>query len=277
MLALTATSKGTFVDASRYSALEVITKKKVTTITINRPQARNAINEQLHEEIARIWPEIDADPETNVIVFQGSGGSFCAGGDLKWLLASAGDPEKVINIIRDDQLINERMLSVEKPIICKVDGPAIGLGCSLALYCDFVFATQRSVFADPHVSVGLVAGDGGALLWPQLIGYARARRYLLTGDHLPAQEAADFGLITQCVADAEELDSVADAMVDRMLHGAQHAIRLTKASINASLKQMSVAVTDRAAAFEGLTMMTEDHRIALEAFAAKQPPVFSGN
>ena len=264
------------MNAEPYSALSVATENRVTTITISRPEARNAINEQLHHELKTVWWEVDADPETDVIVLQGSGGSFCAGGDLKWLLTSAGDLEKVSKIIRDDRSINESMLSVEKPIICKVDGPAIGLGCSIALYCDFVFATERSVFADPHVSVGLVAGDGGALLWPQLIGYARARRYLLTGDHIPAREAANIGLITECVADGEALDTVANAMVERMLHGAKHAIRYTKSSINAGLKQVANAVVDRAAAFEGLSMMTEDHRIALEAFIAKQPPTFVG-
>jgi len=150
------------------------------------------------------------------------------------------------------------------------------LGCSLALFCDFVIATERSVFADPHVSVGLVAGDGGALLWPQLIGYMRAKRYLLTGDALGAREAETVGLITQCVTDTTELDLVADALVERMLKSAKFAVRFTKASVNAGLRQVANAVVDRAVAFEGITMMTEDFTIALDAFAAKEPPVFKG-
>jgi enoyl-CoA hydratase len=264
------------MDFSRYTALQVETADKITTITINRPEARNAINAELHHEFTRIWPDVDSDPGTDVIVLQGSGGAFCAGGDLKWLVSIAGDPVKIAQGQRADRRITDEILTVEKPIIAKVDGPAVGLGCSLALFCDFVYATERSFFADPHVSVGLVAGDGGALLWPQLVGYARARRYLLTGDPVPAADAAAMGLITQSVADSAELDAVADAMARRMLTGAKQAIQFTKASINAGLRQVASAVVDRAAAYEGLTMMTEDFRIALDAFAAKERPVFKG-
>jgi len=264
------------MDTSAYTGFLVETKDRVTTITFNRPEARNSINAQLHYELTTIWPDVDSDPDTDVIVLQGSGGSFCAGGDLKWLLSKVGDPLKVISGNRANRRITDEILTVEKPIIAKVDGPAMGLGCSLALFCDFVFATERSTFADPHVSVGLVAGDGGALLWPQLVGYMRARRYLLTGDALSAREAEDIGLITQCVADAAELDVVADAMVGRMLNGAKFAIRFTKASINAGLRQVASAVVDRAATFEGISQMSEDYRGALESFSKKEKPVFEG-
>jgi enoyl-CoA hydratase len=264
------------MDAGKYSALDVLTNNGVTTVTINRPEARNAINAQLHHEFATIFGDLDADPDTDVIVLQGSGGSFCAGGDLKWLRSIAGDATKMIAGQRGDQRITEGILTLEKPIIAKVDGPAVGLGCSLALFCDFVIATERSTFADPHVSVGLVAGDGGALLWPQLIGYMRAKRYLLTGDSVKAREAASMGLITQCVSDADELDLVVSALVERMVKSAKFAVRFTKASVNAGLRQVSSAVVDRAIAFEGITMMTEDFAIALDAFVAKETPVFKG-
>src|SRR5580698_2738227 len=264
------------MDGSKYEALKVETAGRVTTITFNRPEARNSVNEQLHHELSEIWTDVDIDAETDVIVLQGSGGSFCAGGDLKYLLGKVGDPVRLISGNRGNRRITDTMLTLEKPIVAKVDGPAIGLGCSLALFCDFVIATERSVFADPHVSVGLVAGDGGALLWPQLIGYMRAKRYLLTGDALGAREAETVGLITQCVTDTTELDLVADALVERMLKSAKFAVRFTKASVNAGLRQVANAVVDRAVAFEGITMMTEDFTIALDAFAAKEPPVFKG-
>ena len=264
------------MDTTKYAALKVETVERVTTITINRPEVRNAINAALHHDFSVVFSDVDADPDTDVIVLQGSGGSFCAGGDLTWLRDLAGDPVAVAKGIRADRRITDEILSVEKPIIAKVDGPAVGLGCSLALFCDFVYATERSVFADPHVSVGLVAGDGGALLWPQLVGYARARRYLLTGDAVKATDAAQMGLITECVPDAEALDTAADAMTQRMLHGAKYAIQFTKASINAGLRLTANAVIDRAAAYEGITMMTEDFRIALDAFRAKTPPEFQG-
>jgi enoyl-CoA hydratase len=264
------------MDGSKYEALKVETAGRVTTITFNRPEARNSVNEQLHHELSEIWTDVDIDAETDVIVLQGSGGSFCAGGDLKYLLGKVGDPVRLISGNRGNRRITDTILTVEKPIIAKVDGPAIGLGCSLALFCDFVYATERSTFADPHVKVGLVAGDGGALLWPQLIGYMRARRYLLTGDALTAKEAADMGLITQSVSDAAELDAVADAMVQRMLTGAKFAIQFTKASINAGLRQTASAIVDRSAAFEAISQVTADYKGALESFVAKEQPVFEG-
>jgi enoyl-CoA hydratase/carnithine racemase len=167
------------------------------------------------------------------------------------------------------------MLDLEKPIIAKVRGPAIGLGCSLALFCDFVYATPQATFADPHVSVGLVAGDGGAVIWPQLIGYARARRYLLTGDPIKGAQAADIGLITEAVTE-EDIDGVVAELAARLRSGATYAIKWTKASINAGLKATANAIIDRAGAFENMSQMTNDNRIGLEAFLAKETPKFTG-
>jgi enoyl-CoA hydratase/carnithine racemase len=112
------------MDSSGYRALDVKTVDGVTTITINRPEVRNAINAELHHEFTLIWPEVDADADTDVVVLQGSGGSFCSGGDLQWLLTIAGDPVKIANSIRADRRITDEILSVEKPLIAKVDGAA---------------------------------------------------------------------------------------------------------------------------------------------------------
>jgi enoyl-CoA hydratase len=168
------------------------------------------------------------------------------------------------------------MLDLEKPILAKVRGPAIGLGCTLAVFCDFVYATPDAIFADPHVKVGLVAADGGSLVWPQLIGYARARRYLLTGDSLTGAEAAEIGLITEAVPE-DQLDEVVDAMAKRLASGATYAIRWTKAAINAGLKVTGTGVIDRAVASENLTQFTNDLRIAAEAFLNKERPKFTGS
>lgn len=162
------------MNYDRYKNLLIEQNGGILTITINRPETRNAINEGLHAEFSTIFADADDDDSVNVIVLSGSGGAFCAGGDLNWLLRLHGDPVATSKGIRKDRRIQNTLLDLEKPIIAKVDGPAVGLGCSLALYCDFVYASERSLFADPHVSIGLVAGDGGAVMWPQLIGYARA-------------------------------------------------------------------------------------------------------
>ncbi|MEZ5709810.1 MAG: enoyl-CoA hydratase/isomerase family protein [Blastomonas sp.] len=258
-----------------YTNLKIDQDGRILTITINRPDTRNAINPGLHEEFSRIFIDVDADEEVDVVILSGSGGAFCAGGDLNWLLEMHGNVAATAIGIKRDRKIQNSILDLEKPIIAKVDGPAIGLGCSLALYCDFVYASERSIFADPHVSIGLVAGDGGAVMWPQLIGYARARRYLLTGDAISAAEAADMGLITEMVPEGE-LDEKVARMAQKLARGATHSIAWTKAAINAGLKVTANAVIDRAAAFENVTQLLDDHRIALEAFQRKEKPRFTG-
>ena len=153
-----------------------------------------------------------------------------------------------------DRRIQNALLSMETPIIAKVNGPAVGLGCSIALFCDVVIAAPDAIFSDPHVSVGLVAGDGGALLWPQLIGFARARRYLLTGDAITGTDAAAMGLIAE-TADAADLDAVVDGWGQRLLAQPEHALRWTKVSINAGLKVIANAVLDSSAGFENVTQI----------------------
>ena len=263
------------MDYETYQNLEVRREGRVVTVSLNRPEIRNAIDAGLHGELGRIFTDLDMDDECDVAILTGSGGYFCAGGDLNWVLSMNGDPVRSGASIRTDRRIQNSMLDLEKPIIAKVRGPAIGLGCSLALFCDFVYATPEAIFADPHVSVGLVAGDGGAVIWPQLIGYARARRYLLTGDPIRGSEAAEIGLITAAVPD-DDLDAEVDALVARLTTGAPYALKWTKASINAGLKVIANAIIDRAGAYESVTQMTHDNRVGLEAFLTKQKPIFNG-
>lgn len=263
------------MDYGSYRHLEIGKRDRVVTVTINRPEVRNAIGADLHRELGRVFVDLDLDDDCDVAVLTGAGGCFCGGGDIDWVLSLNDNLVDSAAAIRTDRRIQNSLLDLEKPIIAKVRGPAVGLGCSLALFCDFVYATPDATFSDPHVSVGLVAGDGGAVIWPQLVGYARARRYLLTGDAVKGDEAARIGLITEAVAD-EELDTAVDELAARLRSGATYAIKWTKASINAGLKVTANAVIDRAAAFENLTQMTNDNRDALEAFLEKRKPRFCG-
>ena len=167
------------------------------------------------------------------------------------------------------------LLSLEKPIIAKMNGHAMGLGATLALLCDVVIASNDARIADPHVGVGLSAGDGGALIWPHLIGYARARHYLLTGDQLTAPEAEAIGLIHKAVA-ADQLDDTVNAYAKRLADGATMAISATKKSINMELCRQAIASADAHAGLESYTMASDDHHEAVLAFIEKRPPVFRG-
>ena len=129
------------MDYKKYKELQINKKNRILTITINRPEDMNAVNEQLHVEFSTIFIDAEHDDDVDIIILTGAGKSFCAGGDLKWLLRIHGDPVETAYHINHDRKIQNTMLDMEKPIIAKVNGPAVGLGCSLALFCDFVYAT----------------------------------------------------------------------------------------------------------------------------------------
>jgi enoyl-CoA hydratase len=176
---------------------------------------------------------------------------------------------------REAKRIVFSLLDCEKPVIAKLNGHATGLGATLALFCDVIFAADHAKIGDPHVSVGLTAGDGGAVIWPQLIGYARAKEYLMTGDLIAAPEAARMGLINHVVP-GSELDARVDAFADRLAAGALVAIRTTKASVNIGLRQLAASIMDACLAFEGQSSASADHQQAVAAFREGRKPTFKG-
>src|SRR5262249_10659083 len=165
------------------------------------------------------------------------------------------------------------MLDCEKPIVGKVNGHAAGLGATLALFCDVIFVADHAKISDPHVRVGLAAGDGVAVIWPQLIGYARAKEYLMTGAAVSAPDAARMGLVNHAVP-AAELDTRVDAFVRKLLDGATEAIRTTKMSVNVGLKQLAHTVLETSTALERVSNRSREHRVAIDAMRRKEAPVF---
>jgi enoyl-CoA hydratase len=167
------------------------------------------------------------------------------------------------------------MLECDKPIIARVNGHAVGLGATVALMCDIIIAADTAKIGDPHVNAGLVAGDGGALIWPQLIGFARAKEYLFTGDLMSAAEAHRIGLINHVVP-AAELDAKVYDLAHRLAGGAMKSIRWTKQVINIPLRQIAHATMDLSLSLETQSNLSRDHQEAVSAFAAKRRPTFSG-
>lgn len=260
-----------------YDLLTMHRTDRVLTVTMNRPELLNAVSHALHEEMARIFFEAADDPDSDVIVLTGAGKAFSAGGDFEWL----GDQIKgkrtpFVNDAKSMRRIVMGMLDCPKPIIAKVNGDAFGFGASVALLSDIVIAAEHARFADPHVKLGLVAGDGGALIWPQLIGFAKAKHYLLTGDPIGAVEAERCNLIT-FVKPADELDAFVAGYAAKLARGAQSAIRYTKSVTNIALRQLFCSVFEAGVAYEGLTTYTADFREAVEAVLEKRKPSFTGN
>lgn len=258
-----------------YQTLRFSREGRILTITMNLPDTLNAMNGQLHAEMSRVFIDANEDPDSDIVVLTGEGRCFSAGGDIKWMQDAIDDPSAFRQTTVEAKRLLFSQLDLEKPLIARVNGHAMGLGASLALCCDVAIASDTAKFGDPHVAVGLVAGDGGALLWPQMIGYMRAREYLLTGDPIPAPEAAAMGLLTRAVPEAQ-LDDEVYGLARRLASGATQAIRYTKIITNLALKQVVHAHADAGFGYEVLTNETADHAEAVAAFRDKRKPVFTG-
>ena len=256
-----------------YEFLETSLSDGVLTIALNRPDNLNATNREMHGELSRVFTQASFDTAIHVIVLTGSGRAFSAGGDIAFLQQCIEDPAVFDEVAYEGKQIVYSMLDCEKPIVGRINGHAAGLGATLALMCDITFVADHAKISDPHVRVGLVAGDGGAVIWPQLIGYARAKEYLLTGKPITAPEAEKIGLINYAVP-LDELDARVNAFVQELLNGATAAIRSTKAAINVTLKQLATASMETSTALERLSNRSPEHRLAIQAMLNKEAPVF---
>lgn len=251
----------------------VIDEGGIALVTLERPDKLNAVGETLHFELSLLFRALERDPAVRVVVLTGRGRAFSAGGDLDFMQDMIDRPALFERVIREAKEIVLSMLDCEKPIIAKLNGSAVGLGATLALFADVIFMADRAKIGDPHVGIGLVAADGGAIIWPQLIGFARAKEYLLSGDLLTAPEALTLGLVNHVVP-AEELDARVAEFATRLSQGAQGAIRYTKATINIALKQVANAALDAGLGYEAVTNLSADHREAVAAFRDGRSPVF---
>ncbi|GFE74317.1 MULTISPECIES: enoyl-CoA hydratase/isomerase family protein [Novosphingobium] len=248
---------------------------RLLRITLNRPDAMNAINLQLHDDLAEALWFAQGDPGSDVIVLTGAGRAFSAGGDLDHIERNARNPHLFDHEARVAKRIVSTLLDIDKPVICRMNGHAVGLGATIALLCDVIFAAQGAKIGDPHVGLGLVAGDGGAVIWAQRIGLARAKEYLLTGELLTADKAAEIGLVNHCVP-AEELDQRVDAFCAGLLAGATIAIRATKILTNLEVKRLATAVMDAGIAYESLSVRSADHLEGIAALRERRAPRFTG-
>jgi enoyl-CoA hydratase len=261
-------------DYSRYETLKIEVQDQVATITLNRPQVLNAVNPQMHTELEELFGEISSDDSINAIVLTGAGRAFCAGGDVKGMDQRAREGSHRIPLRGAKRLI-QNMLEVEQPLISAVNGDAVGLGATIALFCDIIIAAENARLGDTHVKVGLVAGDGGAVIWPLLIGVAKAKELLFTGDLIDAREAERIGLVNHVVPPGKAYEE-ALALARRLASGPSRAIRWTKLATNKRLKDEVNLVLDASLAVETLSMGTEDHKEAARAFVEKRPPRYTG-
>ncbi len=268
------------VDYSRYKELKLDLRDRIMTLTLSNPGRKNAVTPVMNAELATIWDDLWLDPEVSVIIFTGEGDAFCSGADLKALNAeftSATKPRNVVNpVTRVAKKHVMGILECEKPILAKVRGPAYGMGVTLAMACDMVFVSENARLCDSHVKAGMVAGDGGVLLWPLAIGIHRAKEYLMTGTPIPGTVAAEIGLVNRCLPD-DELDAHVQAMAEKLRDLPPHAVNYTKMALNVALKQMTQAAFETSLAYETYTMQTADFIEATTAFMEKRKGNYTGS
>ncbi|WP_329411791.1 enoyl-CoA hydratase/isomerase family protein [Nocardia vinacea] len=247
--------------------IDVRAEGPVRIVTLNRPDALNAVNDPLHAGLARLWPRLSADRVARVAVLTGAGRAFSAGGDFTYLEELSRDSDLRAKTIADGRDIVLGMARCRIPVIAAVNGPAVGLGCSLVALSDMVYIAETAYLADPHVQVGLVAADGGPLTWPLHTSMLLAKEYAITGARIPAARAREMGLANHVVE-----DPVAEALAcaQRMLELPQQAVESTKRVLNLQLEHAVLATLDYALAAEDLTFQSADFRANIAKLTAKR-------
>jgi len=238
----------------------------VRLITLNRPEALNATNHVLHSGLASLWPQLDADEEARVAVITGAGRAFSAGGDFNYISELAGDPAlRKLSLTHGKQIVTG-MVGCRVPIIAAVNGPAVGLGCSLVALSDVAFMAQSAHLADPHVLIGLVAADGGPITWPLLTSLMLAKEYALTGERIPAERAAAIGLVNHVVPDDQVLSSAIEC-ANKIAKLPKQAVEDTLRVMNLHMQRAVTATIDYALTAEYRSFDSEELRANIERMA----------
>jgi len=254
--------------------IEVTRDGGVATVTINRPQRKNAVTGDMWGQLAETFRSIAADSEVRCVVITGAGGEFCSGADLSARSAS-GKPVHQLTAMR---MVNDAALSLHRmpqPTIAKVRGVAVGAGCNLALGCDLVVASETARFSEIFAKRGLSLDFGGSWLLPRRVGMHRAKELALFGDIISSAEAREMGLVNRVLPDGE-LDAFVDGWARRLAAGPPIALALTKRMLNNSLNVTMEEALDDEGAAQTVNFGTKDTLEAMEAFVQKREPKFKG-
>ncbi len=257
-----------------YETIAIERDGAVAILRLNRPERLNAVNGAMHSELMSLFLDVQADPGVRAAVLTGSGRAFCAGGDFGGGANMAS--KSGLTMMQEARRIVDNLLDCEKPIVSAVNGAAAGLGATIALLCDVVVAARSARIGDPHVKMGITAGDGGAVIWPLLMGVNRAKYMLMSGDLIAADEAYALGLVNKVVDDGQALDE-ALVIAHKLAAGAPYAVQTSKTAVNKFIKAVSNLVLPYSLAVEEVSMRTADHREAVAAFQDKREPKFTGS
>lgn len=266
---MTTSEVATLAGYEEYAPSLLVEKRgAVHVVSINRPEAFNAVDESVHHAFATIWRTLSADDDVRAVVTTGVGKAFSAGGDMVMFGRLIADPVARQFQITEARTVFREVIDFPKPLVSAVNGPAVGLGCSIALLSDFLVMGESSYLADPHVTVGLVAGDGGAAMLPLLIGMMKAKEYVLLGDRITAPIAEKLNLVTKVVDDGSVLDE-ALALGERLAALPPQALRASKVALNMHLSRAAHGVLEYALAEEFTSFSTPEFAERVAAFRAR--------
>lgn len=258
------------------TTLTVTVDGHIGRITLNRPDQLNSTNEQLHQDFPTALVALRQVRDLRAVIFGSTGRVFSAGGDFDYLHAIYGDLAYRVRSLEEGSRSLLELNDFPVPIVAAVQGDAMGWGATMVLGCDAVVAARRVRLADPHVRVGLVAGDGGCVMWPQAMGLLRAKRYLLTGDALDAETAFTMGLVTDLVDEPDQVMPAAEKLAEKIASLPPLAVQGTKRTLNRIMLQRAGEVHELGTYIEGITAGSDDMLEAIAAFKEDRRGVYHG-
>jgi enoyl-CoA hydratase len=259
-----------------FSTIGVLFTGHVAEITLDRPAAMNSFTHEMHVALKQAFLAVREQVQIRAIILAANGTSFSAGGDFDLILASREDAAARAQMVHEARPLLMAIADSPIPVIAALQGDAVGLGATIALGADAIVAARQARISDPHVVIGLAAGDGGSVLWPLHIGLLRAKRYLLTGDRLTAEDAYAMGLVTDLVDTPEQVIVAARALAGRIAALPPLAVQATKRTLNQIFRTRAEEVFEQALAAEMQTFMSDDVAEAIAAIKARRKPVYKG-
>jgi 2-(1,2-epoxy-1,2-dihydrophenyl)acetyl-CoA isomerase len=260
------------MDCGKYKKLLIEKSNRVLKISLNNPEARNALDMQMREELKDALLSVSADPQIRALILTGTGKAFCAGGDLRTMQVPMPDLA-ARKRLKDLHIWLKTLIDLEIPVIAAVNGVAAGVGCSLAMACDLIIASEDAAFVHSFVKVGLIPDGGSLYFLPRIVGINKAKELMFSGRTIGAREALAIGLVNQ-VTPPDQLAPTVERLADELSHGAGHAIALTKRFLNVSMSTDLETLLELEALGQDICFDTEDFMEGRKAFLEKRKPVF---
>jgi 2-(1,2-epoxy-1,2-dihydrophenyl)acetyl-CoA isomerase len=257
-----------------YQFLKYSLENGVGTITFNRPDVYNALNDEITYELQDVLKAVAKDENVRVVVLTGEGKAFCAGQDLK---AASGDQKRSFmqSLHKRYNPIISSMRALPKPIVCRLNGVAAGAGCSLALACDIIVGSEEATLIEVFINIGLAPDSGSSYFLPRLVGMARAFEMCSMGSRVKANEAVSIGLINKCVP-ADQLDATVKSYTDYFANAPTKSIGIIKRMLNKSTTSTLEEMLEYEAYCQEIAGTSNDYKEGVAAFLVKRKPQFLG-